>query len=138
MHASSGSPPDVEHLSSLIIPESRLPPYLFLRGCNNLWQIVLIVTMLAAKLQPRRLQPEDLRAYNAVLVVLPSVCLLLVAVARMWSLLNARTIQRINSSSFNAFRSSCLLLSVCNLARWLARSKRDRAALHSVAREFLT
>ena len=63
-------------IDCLIIPESRLPPYLFLRGCNNLWQIVLIVTMLAAKLQPRRLQPEDLRAYNAVLVVLPSVCLL--------------------------------------------------------------
>ena len=64
------------------------------------------------------LQPECLHSYNTVLVVLPSVCLLLVSVSHVWSLSNAQMVQQINSSSFNVFCSSCLLLSVCNLARW--------------------
>ena len=39
--------------------------------------------MLGAKLQLYYLQPECLHSYNAVLVVLPSVCLLLIAVTHM-------------------------------------------------------
>ena len=58
--------------------------------------------------------------------------------AYVCSLSNAQSVQQINSSSFNVFCSSCLLLSVCNLAQWPAHSKRARAVFHSVGCKLLT